>query len=160
MTDRFRVVPAAYVILRRRTGGRDEILLQLRQNTGYRDGFWATAAAGHVEEGESVVAAACREAAEELGVVVEPGDLEAVTAMHRTAGNGDPIDERVDFFFQCRRWQGEPRLMEPHKSAGIGWFGLDALPHPVVPHEAALFGWLRHHGDNVPPVTTFGFPDS
>ena len=159
MTDRFRVVPAAYVILRRRTGGRDEILLQLRQNTGYRDGFWATAAAGHVEEGESVVAAACREAAEELGVVVEPGDLEAVTAMHRTAGNGDPIDERVDFFFQCRRWQGEPRRMEPHKAADLGWFALDALPHPVVPHEAALFAWLADGGGPA-PVTSFGFPDS
>ncbi len=104
-----------------------------------------------------MVAAACREAAEELGVEVEPADLEAVTAMHRTANNGDPIDERVDFFFQCRRWTGEPRLMEPHKSAGIGWFPLDALPHPVVPHEAALFGWLTAGDGGPPPVTSFGF---
>ncbi len=160
MTDRFRVVPAAYVILRRRVGDREEILLQLRQNTGYRDGFWATAAAGHVEEGESVVAAACREAAEELGVAVEPGDLAAITAMHRTAGNGDPVDERVDFFFQCRRWQGEARLMEPNKSAAIGWFALEELPDPVVPHEAALFRWLAAGDGGPPPVTSFGFPDS
>ncbi|MDH4074435.1 MAG: NUDIX domain-containing protein [Acidimicrobiia bacterium] len=158
MTDRFRLVPAAYVILRRRMDDREEILLQLRQNTGYRDGYWATAAAGHVEAGESVVAAGCREAAEELGVVVAPADLVAITAMHRTAGNGDPIEERVDFFFQCRRWQGEPRLMEPHKSAGIGWFSLDQLPEPVVPHEATLFRWLAHGGPA--PVTSFGFPDS
>ncbi len=54
VTSRFRVVPAAYVIFRRG----DEVLLQLRQNTGYRDGYWATAAAGHVEEDESVFAAA------------------------------------------------------------------------------------------------------
>ncbi len=159
MTDRFRLVPAAYVILRRQAGGRDEILLQLRRNTGYRDGFWATAAAGHVEQGESVVAAACREAAEELGVVVDPIDLAPITTMHRTAGNGDPIDERVDFFFQCRRWRGEPRLMEPDKSAGIGWFALDGLPDPVVPHEAALFRWLADGGPPS-PVVSFGFPDS
>ena len=26
-------------------------------------------------------------------------------------GNGDPIDERVDFFFEVRTWRGEPRLV-------------------------------------------------
>ena len=48
------MVPAAYVILRRG----DEVLLQLRRNTGFRDGHWACAAAGHVEAGESVLSAA------------------------------------------------------------------------------------------------------
>lgn len=43
------LVPAAYVILRRD----EHVLLQLRMNTGYMDGYWATAAAGHVEAGES-----------------------------------------------------------------------------------------------------------
>ena len=80
MIDRFQVVPAAYVIFRR---GR-QVLLQLRKNTGYRDGHWATGAAGHVEADESVLAAACREAAEEVGVVVAPGDLTPLTTMHRT----------------------------------------------------------------------------
>ncbi|MHA6793736.1 NUDIX hydrolase [Pseudonocardia bannensis] len=151
MTDRFRLVPAAYVVLRRG----DDILLQLRQNTGYRDGHWATAAAGHVEAEESVVAAACREAAEELGVTIEAGDLVPLTAMHRTHGNRQPIDERVDFFFECRRWTGEPRLIEPDKAADLRWFALDALPDPVVPHERAVFEQLR---DGRPaPVTTFGF---
>ena len=65
---RFRVVPAAYVLLLRPAGsGPDEVLLQLRQHTGFMDGHWACAAAGHVEAGESVLAAAVREAAEELG---------------------------------------------------------------------------------------------
>ena len=45
--DRFQVVPAAYVVLRRD----DEVLLQLRRGTGYMDGYWACAAAGHVERG-------------------------------------------------------------------------------------------------------------
>ena len=75
MTDRFVVVPASYVLFLRRVGEEDQILLQLRQGTGYMDGHWATAAAGHVERGESVFAAAAREAAEELGVVVDPADL-------------------------------------------------------------------------------------
>jgi 8-oxo-dGTP diphosphatase len=153
---RFRVVPAAYVMLLRpgRTGG-DEVLLQRRQNTGFMDGHWACAAAGHVEAGESVLAAAVREAAEELGVTVSPADLQPITAMHRTQGTGDPVDERVDFFFGCRSWRGEPRVLEPTKSAGLGWFALDALPDPVVPHERAVFDRLRV--GSPAPIVTFGF---
>jgi len=54
VTQRFRVVPAAYVVLRRGA----KVLLQLRSGTGYRDGHWACAAPWHVEAGESVVQAA------------------------------------------------------------------------------------------------------
>lgn len=149
---RFRVVPAAYVLLLRDA----EVLLQLREGTGYRDGHWAAAAAGHVEADEPVTAAACREAREELGVTVDPGDLVPLTTMHRTHGNHDPIDERVDFFFTCRRWTGEPRRMEQAKAAEVRWFALDALPEPVVPHERAVLTALR--AGPVAPIMTFGFP--
>ena len=155
MTDRFRVVPAAYVIFRREHDGRSQVLLQLRQGTGYMDGFWATAAAGHVEADESVLEAATREAAEELGVAVHGGDLVALCGMHRTAGNHDPIDERVDFFFQVEQWRGEPRLLEEDKAVELRWFDLDALPHPVVPHELFVLGRLKEGG--LAPVVTFGF---
>lgn len=151
MTSRFRVVPAAYVIFRRD----DQVLLQLRQNTGYRDGFWATAAAGHVEQDESVFAAAAREASEELGVTISAEDLLPLCAMHRTHGNHDPIDERVDFFFEVRHWSGEPRVMEPAKNAELRWFALTDLPDPVVPHELYVFEQLR--AGDLAPVVTFGF---
>jgi 8-oxo-dGTP pyrophosphatase MutT (NUDIX family) len=155
MTDRFQVVPAAYVVFRREQDGRGQVLLQLRRGTGYMDGFWATAAAGHVEADESVFAAACREAAEELGVTIEPDDLVALCGMHRTAGNHDPVDERVDFFFQVERWQGDPRLAEPDKAAELRWFDLDGLPDPVVPHELFVLDRLRDGG--LAPVVDFGF---
>lgn len=151
MTQRFQVVPAAYVVLRRD----GEVLLQLRQNTGYGDGHWAVAAAGHVEQGESVVAAAVREAREEIGVTIAESDLEPLCGMHRTQGNGKPIDERADFFFQCRRWQGTPRVAEPLKNAALEWFSIAALPEPVVPHERLVLEHLRR--GNVPAVLTFGF---
>jgi 8-oxo-dGTP diphosphatase len=150
-TELFAVVPTAYVILRR--GGR--VLLQLRANTGYRDGFWAIGAAGHVEAGESVLAAAAREAREELDVGVDPADLLPLCAMHRTHGTGRAVDERVDFFFTCARWAGEPRRVEEHKSAGLRWFALDALPEPVVPHELAVLERLR--AGAVPPILSYGF---
>jgi len=148
--NRFQVIPAAYVALRRG----DEVLLLLRANTGYMDGFWAMPA-GHVEHGESVLDAARREVREEIGVEIDPADLVPVTAMHRTGANGLPIDERVDFFFTTTRWTGDPRLMEPGKAAGLEWYSLDKLPDPVVPHEVQVLTGLRD--GTIPAVITHGF---
>jgi len=154
VTSRFQVVPAAYVVLQRNVGA-GQVLLQLRSGTGYRDGHWACAAAGHVEAGESVVEAALREAREEIGVRIAAADLVPLCAMHRTHGNGNPVDERVDFFFTCTRFDGSPRLLERHKSADLRWFDLDALPDPVVPHERWVLDALR--AGSVPALTSFGF---
>lgn len=155
---RFVVVPAAYVFLLRDAAPGPEVLLQLRQGTGFMDGHWAAAAAGHVERGETAPDAARREAREEIGVEVL--DLTFVTTMQRT-GSGEAIDERVDFFFLARRWQGEPVLREPDKSAGLRWCALDRLdelPDPVVPHERHVLASLRR--GSASPYTTFGFtPD-
>jgi 8-oxo-dGTP diphosphatase len=154
---RFQVVPAAYVFLRRTTGGVEQLLLQLREGTGYMDGHWAAAAAGHVEAGESVLDAAVREAGEELGITIDPADLVSLCAMHRTVAPHGPIDERVDFFFECRRWHGTPRTQEADKSADLRWFPLDALPEPVVPHEHQVMTAVRD--GNLRPIVTHGFPN-
>jgi len=149
--DRFRVVPASYVFLLHTTEGADHVLLQLRRNTGYMDDHWAAAAAGHVERGETAYDAAHREAREEIGVA--DLELEFVTSMQRTQG-ADPIDERIDFFFTCRSWTGEPRIVEPAKAAALEWFALDRLPDPVVPHERFV---LERLGTGLESYTTFGF---
>ncbi len=150
MSERPRLVPASYVVFRRD----DQVLLQLRQGTGYMDGFWAAAAAGHVEAGESAVQAAVREAHEELGISIDPGQLVPLTTMHRSNGAGAADGQRVDFFFSCETWDGEPRLMEPDKAADLVWFQPDDLPHSVVPHERYVFERL---GAGLPALTTFGF---
>lgn len=147
---RFAVIPAAYLFLRRGS----EVLLQLRDGTGYYDGFWAAGAAGHVEQGESVLSAAAREAAEELGVTVDPDALVTLTVMHRTGGTGAAIDERIDVFFACDRWQGEAALQED-KASDLRWFDLDALPDPVVPHELAVLDALRSGA--LLPIMPYGF---
>ena len=152
---RFVVVPAAYVFLLREGDSGTEVLLQLRRNTGFMDGHWAAAAAGHVEQGETAYDAARREAGEEVAV----GDLELefVTSMQRTRG-GEPIDERIDFFFTARAWSGEPRIVEPEKCAELRWVplaALDGLPGPVVPHERAVLETLR--SGTAPRYMTFGF---
>lgn len=157
----FAVVPAAYVVFLRDgaasgTGGSGdgrEVLLQLRSGTGYMDDHWACAAAGHVERGESVHDAARREALEEVGVTDVV--LTPLTAMQRTNNTGLAIDERVDYFFACTSWSGEPRILEPEKAADLRWFPLDALPDPVVPHELAVLTALRD--GTLQPIIAFGF---
>ncbi|HXH80380.1 NUDIX domain-containing protein [Nocardioides sp.] len=136
----FVVVPASYVYLLRDDATRGpEVLLQLRAGTTYMDGHWAAAAAGHVERGETAFAAAQREATEELGIT--DVDLSFEFTMQRTQG-GEPIDERVDFFFTARSWTGEPRIVEADKCAELRWCPLGDLPDPVVPHEAFALSQL------------------
>lgn len=154
--DRFVVVPASYIFLLRGGDSDDsdgpEVLLQLRQNTGYMDDHWAAAAAGHVERGETAYDAAHREALEEIDV--DDLDLQFVTAMQRTAG-GDPIDERIDFFFTARSWSGNPRIVEPEKCAELRWCPLHALPDPVVPHELSVLTAIR--AGTTTPYSSHGF---
>ena len=128
------------------------MLLQLRRNTGYMDDHWAAAAAGHVEQGETAYDAARREALEEIDV--REIDLAFVTAMQRTRG-GEPIDERIDFFFTARSWAGEPRIVEPEKCAALRWYPLDDLPDPVVPHERQVLSAVRD--GHATPYSTYGF---
>ncbi len=106
----------------------DQILLSRRLNTGYRDGDYSVPA-GHLEGGESVVAAGCREALEEVGVALAEDDLAFTGVMHRIED-----EERVDFFFVVRSWPTEPINNEPAKCDDIRWFRLEALPSNTVPY--------------------------
>ena len=135
----FAVIPASYVFLRSDRG----VLLQLRQNTGFMDGKWAAGAAGHVELGETALQTAVRELREELGVEVDPRDLHCVAVMQRTDGTDTPREQRVEWFFTCDRWQGEPTILEPHKCGALEWFSLDALPDEMPDHELHALDAVR-----------------
>ena len=151
MSERFQVIPAVYVLLRQG----DQVLLQLRQNTGYMDGHWAVAAAGHIEVGESVTEAACRETTEELSITIRVEDLEPLCTMQRSQPVTGPTSERVDFFFQCTTWTGTPQVAEPDKAADIGWFDMTDLPRPMVAHEAALIEAVA--ANTLSAIESFGF---
>lgn len=153
---RFALIPASYVFLFGGSPGEadERVLLQRRANTGYYDGWWAASAAGHVDPGESVFACAAREASEEIGVELSESSLQPLTAMHRTTPGGGPIEQRIDVFFGCRSWAGEPALRES-KADALEWFTLDALPDRVVHHER--FVLEGHRDGTLLPVTAFGF---
>lgn len=140
------LVAAAYVVLLRD----EQVLLQRRAGTGYRDGSWATLA-GHVDPGETLHEAAVREAAEEAGVRIDPADLRPLTAIHRLQRGGPPVEQRLDAFFEVRRWQGEPTRREVDKNDAMGWFPLRDLPAPMVPHELLVLQALAA-GSTLPAV--------
>jgi hypothetical protein len=43
-------------------------------------------------------------------------------------------DERVDFFFQVQKWEGEPVNAEPGKCDELRWAGINNLPENTVPY--------------------------
>ena len=128
----FRTLSAVFPIILRREGGRTQILLHLRQNTGYMDGFWDVAGSGHVDGGETASQALCRECFEEL----------------------DETETYYHLFFFVRAYEGTPRIMEPDKSAALEWFDLDRLPDGMVPALRSDVGELMRgvvYGERIEP---------
>lgn len=106
----------------------NEILLSLRENTGYEDGKYSVVA-GHVESGESIISAGIREAKEEVGVDITPLDFKIVGSMHRKSD-----DERVDYFAIVERWSGELKNCEKNKCGGLYWYSINDLPSNIIPY--------------------------
>lgn len=117
----------------------NKILLQLRNNTGYMDGWWSVIA-GHVEARESAINAMIREAMEEAGIELNREDLTLIHVMHRFENQ-----ERVDFFFKTIKWRGEPMIKEPNKAKAMEWFELNRLPKNIVPYvrQAIELGLIK-----------------
>ena len=149
----FRTLSAVFPIILRREGGRTQILLHLRQNTGYRDGFWDVAGSGHVDGGETASQALCRECFEELGIRVRPQDTEFARLTH-SVDSADETETYYHLFFFVRAYEGTPRIMEPDKSAALEWFDLDRLPDGMVPALRNDVGELMRgvvYGERIEP---------
>lgn len=122
--DRFVNPSAVFAILIKD----NKILLQKRQNTGYKDGYYDMAASGHVEADESMSEALKREVKEEIGIDVKM--LRFATMMHkydqdskRTYHNG---------YFVIDDYQGQIEIKEPHKCSELRWFDLNSLPELLI----------------------------
>lgn len=62
--------------------------------------------------------------------MINPNDLEVVHVMHRKTDNID--NERVDFYFVAKKWEGEPRNMEEDKCDDLKWFPITKLPRNTI----------------------------
>jgi 8-oxo-dGTP pyrophosphatase MutT (NUDIX family) len=133
--DRYRSIVDVYVILLRADG---RILLLERANTGYADGQLCPPS-GHLEHGESVIAAAAREAHEEVGVRIAQNDLTFSHVVHHRNG---AKQGRIGLFFTATRWGGEPANQEPNKCAGLLWADPANPPASTVPYTAAALAHI------------------
>lgn len=139
--ERHKLVAAVYVVLQRD----DKILMLRRAGTGYCDGQYSVPA-GHLEGDEAPTAAVVREAYEEVGVTIDPKDLECVHSMVYKAIEGD--HERLSLFFRAANFMGEPHNAEPNKCDDVRWFSVDALPSEMV--------WeVRHALDQIKTGPTY-----
>ena len=125
LKERFKIIPAVYLVLIKE----NKILLSRRYNTGYFDSYYSLPA-GHLDGGETLKQAMVREAKEETGIILEPTDLELIHTMNRRI----PSNERIDFFFTAKKWQGEPKIMESDKCDDLSWFELNNLPGNTIPY--------------------------
>lgn len=121
--ERYKIVPSSYLMLLRD----GKILLARRFNTGFEDGNYGLVA-GHGEQNENARETLIREAKEEAGIDIKLENIELAHVMHRKAA----LDERVDFFFEAKDYEGTPKIMEPEKCDEIQWFPLDNLPENTI----------------------------
>ncbi|MEJ5021698.1 NUDIX domain-containing protein [Ochrobactrum vermis] len=122
---RFQLSSAVFVIL----ACGPEICMLQRKATGWMDGSFSIPA-GALDAGETIRAAAVREAFEETGVIIAPEALKPVHTLHSlTAGN-----QWLGHFFRANEWTGTPAICEPDKHAYLEWRSLNDLPENTIPY--------------------------
>ena len=142
MEEKFRTKSAVMVMLiRKNNKGEEEILLQKRQNTGYKDGYWDFSASGHVEKNESMKQAVVREAKEELNVDIELENVNFITMMHKYSEN----DIYYNGFFKVTNWKNNPIINEPDKCSEIKWFKIDELPKNIINDRYEAINNYKNH---------------
>ncbi len=135
MSDKeyFRPYAASYLLLEK-----DGKYLLGKRKGGWMEGYYGIPS-GHLEDGETPTEAAIRETKEEIGVDIDPKDLEMRHVLYRNST--DRI--YVDFFFTCKKWTGEPKIMEPNKCSELTWFQKDTLPKNIQPYLPAVFNHIQ-----------------
>ena len=118
----------AYLILKKEK----QILLHLRKNTGYYDGYYGLVS-GHIEDGESAKEGLVREAKEEAGISIDALHLHFVHCLHRQTNRLN-----IDLFFECDHWKGEIMNREPEKCTVLQFFPIHDLPSNMVGYVAQV----------------------
>jgi 8-oxo-dGTP diphosphatase len=103
---------AVYVMVWNLTG---KLLVLQRKDTGWEDGKW-TVPSGHVEPGESVLAAAARELEEETGLAAPPLPARAVRHVSLRPDAG-----YTDFLIDAGTTSEVPGNTEPHACSDLRW---------------------------------------
>lgn|SRR3989344_1964722 len=130
--ERFKIIPEVFLLL-----VKDEsILLSRRFQTGYEDGNYGLPA-GHGEAGETMREGIAREALEEIGISINPQNLEFILTQHRWCPDPGNDHARIGFYFIPKGLISDPRNTEPEKCDDLRFFPLDNLPPNTIPHVRA-----------------------
>ena len=105
------------------------VLMQRRRLDRAHGGLWEFPG-GKVEPGESAEAAAVREMAEELGVVLEPAALLAAGFASDPVQPPAVRQPHLILLYICRQWQGIPACLDGEE---IGWFAVSELAGLAMP---------------------------
>jgi 8-oxo-dGTP diphosphatase len=111
---------------------RDKKILLGKRKGGYGEGMWGLPG-GNLEHGESMLAAAMRELAEETALQAN-NFLFSDVVNDRAVTKEDRHYLHVSFTADAQ--DGEVELREPDRCAGWEWFSLDELPDPLFPPHA------------------------
>lgn len=122
--ERFKMPVAVHLLLI----SDNKILLIKRINTGYCDNMYSLPA-GHIEKGENVFDAMIRETKEEINIDISK-ELEVVQVMNRKGTD----QERIDYFFLAKKWNGIINNNEANKCSDINWFPINKLPNNTIPY--------------------------
>ena len=128
MGELFKSLSAVFPIVLKNDIGDTQILLHLRQNTGYQDGKWDIAGSGHVDINETAQMAVIRECKEELGIDVEAENLSFAHMSHRLSKDRT----YYDIYLKVNTYSGTPKIMEPDKCSDLRWFSLHNLPENLI----------------------------
>ena len=119
-----KTIPVAVILFKR-----DDRILFLRRISKNTSNNTISPLSGHVDAGETFTQAAVREAAEEIGVRIDPQDLKPFHLMHRRLKDGR---EGVDMYFITEKWEGEPNNCEPERCSELQWIAKDNLPSDTL----------------------------
>ena len=108
-----------------------DLLLGRRANTGYGDGAYEPPS-GRLAERETLVEAAVRVAAAQMGIALDPARVALAHVLHDVSGVG-----RMAFFLTADGWGDEacqvPPVVQGTRSySDFGWYPLTDLPANMI----------------------------
>jgi mutator protein MutT len=130
---------ASYAVL---VNDKQEVCMMRRANTGWKDGYYGFPS-GRVERSETFLETVVRESKEEVDIDVNPQDASLFLIQNRFDDNQQVTKDWVDMFFVVNKWNGTPKIAEPHKCDAIEWFSLDNLPEKIVANVADALNYLK-----------------
>jgi 8-oxo-dGTP diphosphatase len=106
-----------------------DLLLGRRVNTGYGDGAYEPPS-GRLAERETLVEAAVRVAAAQVGIALDPARVSLAHVLHDVSGAG-----RMAFFLTVDGWEGDTSPVPPAAASSysdFGWYPLTDLPANMI----------------------------